>query len=199
MLTLTSAVRTPWHGIPAGAKLLALCGVTAVLFTMETPLGLGLMLGGVVALHLPGGRDFLRGAGRALWPVWPFVAVVGLWHLWTESPQAGAVVILRMLTAIAAANLVTMTTRLDDMLAVIERLARPLALVGLRPRVLALAVALTIRFVPVLAARVGRIRDAHRARSARRPGRAILLPVALSVLDDADHVADALRARGGAG
>jgi len=35
------------------------------------------------------------------------------------------------------------------------------------------------------------------ARSRRRPGWQLVLPLSLAALDDADHVAEALRARGG--
>jgi biotin transport system permease protein len=104
-----------------------------------------------------------------------------------------------MISAVAFANFVTMTTRLSDMMRVIERLLRPLSRLGLSARQLALAVALVIRFVPVMLARAGQIRESWRARSPRRPGWRILVPIILSALDDADHVAQALRARGGAG
>jgi biotin transport system permease protein len=199
MLTLTSPIETPWHRWPAGAKLAALCGFTVLLFALASPVALAACLAAITALYLPGGVAFLRLGARLLWPLWPFVAIVGLWHLWTGDGQGGLAVILRLLTAVAAANLVTMTTRLSDMITVIERLASPLARLGLPPRTLALAIALTIRFLPVLSDRLTRIAEAWRARSPRRPGWRILTPATLATLDDADQVAEALRARGGAG
>jgi biotin transport system permease protein len=199
MLTLTSAVETPWHRLPAAGKLVALCGFTMALFALDGAVALGLALGVVVLLHLPGGRAFLGQGLRLLRPLWPFVLLVGLWHLWTRTPEAGAVVILRLAAAVMAANLVTMTTRLSDMIAVVERLARPLGRLGLSPRRLALAIALVIRFVPVLSARAAVLAEAWRARAARRPGWPLVVPVTLAALDDAEHVAEALRARGGAG
>jgi biotin transport system permease protein len=45
----------------------------------------------------------------------------------------------------------------------------------------------------------GKIADAIRARSPRRPGWRLVVPAALAALDDADHAAEALRARGGLG
>lgn len=197
MLTLTSPVETPLHRVPAGLKLAALCALTVVLFHLSSPLVLAGVLAGVAGLAALGGGRFAGHAGRMLWPLWPFVAIVAVWHGWTGDLAGGLVVILRMIAAVAAANLVTMTTRLDDMIAVVERLCRPLARVGVPPRALALAVALTIRFIPVLAERLGRIREAWAARSARRPGWRVLVPATLSALDDAEHVAEALRARGG--
>jgi biotin transport system permease protein len=103
---------------------------------------------------------------------------------------------MRMVAAVAAANLVTMTTRLSDMLTVFETLARPLAPL-LPPRRLALAFALVIRFLPTLALRLAQITEGFRARSPRRPGWRVLVPATLAALDDADHAAMALRARGG--
>jgi biotin transport system permease protein len=56
-----------------------------------------------------------------------------------------------------------------------------------------------IRFIPVLSDRLSQISESWRARSPRRPGWRILTPATLAALDDADQVAEALRARGGAG
>lgn len=197
MLTLTSPVETPWHRLPAAAKLAALAAGTVGIFALNAPGPLAAALAGVAALHLPGGRAFLWHALRMLRPLWPFLAVVALWHLWTGEVRAGAVVLLRMVTAMAAANLVTMTTRLSDMLAVFEGLARPLSPL-IPPRRLALAFALVIRFLPAMALTLARLQEAWRARSPRRPGWRVLVPGVLAALDDADHAAEALRARGGA-
>ncbi|NBE06246.1 energy-coupling factor transporter transmembrane component T family protein [Paragemmobacter ruber] len=199
MLALTSPVATPLHRLPAGAKLAALALFTAALFRFDTLPALAAALGTVAALHLPGGLPFASHALRLLRPLWPFVLILILWHLWTDDLRGGSALLLRLITAVAAANLVTMTTRLSDMIAVIEGLAAPLARLGLPPRTLALAIALTIRFLPVLSDRLSRITEAWRARSARRPGWRILVPATLATLDDADQVAEALRARGGAG
>lgn len=199
MLALTSPVQTPLHRLPAGGKLAALAVFTFLLFQLNSPITLALALAAIAALHLPGGWPFAAHALRLLRPLWPFALILVLWHLWTQDPRGGAIVLLRLTTALAAANLVTMTTRLSDMITVIERLAAALARLGLPPRTLALAIALTIRFLPVLSDRLTRISEAWRARSPRRPGWRILTPATLATLDDADQVAEALRARGGAG
>lgn len=196
MLTLTSPVETPLHRVPAGVKLAALALFTLTLFRLTSPLALAVAAGAVLALHLPWGHRFAAHAARMLRPLWPFVLVVALWHLWTQEYRAGAVVGLRMVTAVAAANLVTMTTRLSDMLAVFETLARPLSPV-LPPRRLAMAFALVIRFIPSLSERMSLLAEAWRARSPRRPGWRLAVPATLAALDGADHAAEALRARGG--
>jgi biotin transport system permease protein len=199
MLTLTSPVETWLHPVGAGWKLLALCVFTFALFLMDGIQALVLALAFVVALQLPCGVLFLRTAARLLWPLWPFVGIVLVWHLWIAAPAAGATVVLRLVAAVGAANLVTMTTRLTDMIAVVEWLARPLGRAGLSPRLIALSIALVIRFIPVLSVRALQLSEAWRARSPRRSRWPLLVPVTLAALDDAEHVAEALRARGGAG
>ncbi|MDR7125906.1 energy-coupling factor transporter transmembrane component T [Pseudotabrizicola sp. 4114] len=198
MLTLTSPVETPLHRLRAGVKLAALALFTFALFWTRSPLWLGVALGLVIAVYLTGGTIFARHGARMLRPLWPFIAVIALWHLWQDDLSGGAVVLLRMVAAVAAANLVTMTTRLSDMITVLERLARPLSPL-LPPRRLALAIALVIRFIPVLSERAAQLSLAYRARSGRAPGWRLFAPVALAALDDAECVAQALRARGGAG
>jgi biotin transport system permease protein len=198
MLTLTSPVETWAHRLPAGAKLAALAAVTTGLFLLTSPWALVGSFTAAVVLYLTGGGRFALTGLRQLAPLWPFVVIVGLWHLWTGDMTGGAVILLRMVTAVALANFVTMTTRLSDMLAVFERLARPLAPI-LPPRRLALAFALVIRFIPVMLERMGQIRQSWSARSPRRPRWRVMVPATLAALDDADRVAEALRARGGAG
>ena len=198
MLTLTSPVEIWAHRLPAGVKLAALSVWTAMLFAVATPEPLLAALAVVMALHLSGGATFASHGARMLRPLWPFVLVVALWHGWTGDAAGGAVIITRMIAAVAAANFVTMTTRLSDMIGVIESLARPLAAVGLQPRRLAIALALVIRFIPAMADRMGQITEAWTARSLHRPRWRIMVPATLAALDDADRAAEALRARGGA-
>jgi biotin transport system permease protein len=198
MLTLTSPVETWAHPLPAGLKLGAVAVVTTGIFVLSDPRALALAGAAVVALHLSAGAVFARAGLRLLRPLWPFVVIVGLWHLWTSDPLGGVAILFRMVTAVALANFATMTTRLSDMLAVFEWLARPLA-PFLPPRRLALAFALVIRFIPVMLDRMGQIDASWRARSSRRPRWRVLVPATLAALDDADRVAEALRARGGSG
>lgn len=197
MLTLTSPVETWAHRVAAGLKLAALAVATTGLFLLGSPVPLAGALAATAGLYLTGGGQFARAGLRQLTPLWPFVLIVGAWHLWTGDLTGGQVILLRMVTAVALANFVTMTTRLSDMLAVFERLARPLAPI-LPPRRLALAFALVIRFIPVMLERMGLIRQSWSARSPHPARWRVLVPATLAALDDADRVAEALRARGGA-
>lgn len=197
MLTLTWPETTRAHGWPAGVKMAGLAAGTVVLFALDSPHELGLVLAGLTLLNFAPGRGFGMAALAALRPLWPFVLVVTVYHLWLAEPRAGVVIILRLMAAVMAANLVTMTTPLSQMLAVFDRLLRPLQALGMNPRAPAMAFALVIRFIPVTMARAGALSQAWTARSPRRPGWRVVGAVAISTLDDAAHVGDALRARGG--
>ena len=198
MLTLTSPVKTWAHGLRAGVKLGAMCLWTVAVLRMD-----GVWLAGasglVVALAASGGRVFFAQWLALLRPLWPFAVLIVAWQFWLGAPLAAWPILARLGAAVGLANAVSMTTELAEIIALLTRLARPLARLGLNPKVLGLSVALVIRFVPVMLLRYDQIALAFRARSARRPGWRILMPVLLASLDDADHVAEALRARGGAG
>lgn len=197
MLTLTSPFKTPLHQVSAGAKLAGLAVLSVGLFSLQS-VTLVLAAGvGLAAVYLSFGLGFARFGAAMLRPLWPFLAVLGLWHLWLGEWAAGFLIGGRLLVAVGMANLVTMTTRLDDMIAVVERAAAPLARLGLQPRVLAVAIALVIRFTPVLMDKAAQLGQAWRARSVRRVNWRIVLPMSLMALDDADRVAEAIRARGG--
>ncbi len=197
MLTLTSPIETWLHRVPAGGKLAGLALATLVIVPMTDLRWIAVMAVLVGGLYLMQGAAFARAGARMLRPLWPVLAVLAVWHVATGDLTTGVGIALRMLTAIALANLVTMTTRLDDLIGVVERAARPLARIGLNPRTLAVAMALVIRFTPVLLLRAGQLMEAWRARSPRRPGWRVVVPLTLTALDDAERVAEALRARGG--
>ncbi len=196
MLTLTSPVKTPWHRIRAGWKLGALALFSTALMTASAHLPLILAAALVLVLYLPGGVVFLRQGARMLRPLWPFLLALMIFGWWDDRISHGALMALRLVTLVAAANLVTMTTALSEMLELFETLARPFARL-VPPRRLALALALVIRFVPVMSETLTRLREAWRARSPRKPGWRVVVPALLAALDTADHSADALRARGG--
>ncbi len=196
MLTLTHPRKTRAHSLPASAKLIALALASFVIFRLD-PLGLGLVGAGLALIYLALGQGLWRAGLRGLWPLWPFVAILLIWHGLIGDLRAGGFLILRMVLAVACANLVTLTTPISEMIAVIERALTPLRRIGLNPAAVALAMALVIRFAPVLLEKQRALALAWRARSAKRPGWRLSLPLTLAALDEADHVAEALRARGG--
>lgn len=197
MISLTSPVETRAHGWPAGLKLAGLCLATMALFASDTLAVHLAACAGCLTLYALPGRVFLATGLSRLKPLWPFLLVIALWHVLTRTPLEGTVIALRLLTAVGLANLVTMTTRLSDMVAVVTRLLSPLRWLGLSTQSTELAIALVVRFTPALAQKGGQLAQSWRARSARRLSWRIVMPMTLLAIDDAEHVAEALRARGG--
>lgn len=130
MISLTSPVETWAHRVPAGVKLAALSLATAGLFALQSPVALALALAGVAGLVLTGGLTFARAAARALKILLPFLLLIAVWHGVTGQIEAGMAVALRLLSALALANFVTMTTRLSDMVAVAALLLSPFRRLG---------------------------------------------------------------------
>ncbi len=197
MISLTSPIKTPYHRLSAATKLALLCLFTTVLFLANSLVWQLIALVAVTGLYLCGGIRFARAGLAMLKPLWPFLAMILLWHLVTWTIGDGAVILLRLISAVALANLVTMTTRLDDMITVLQWLLSPFRVLGLRTKGLSIAIALVIRFTPVLTEKAGHLREAWHARSPKMAGWRIIVPFTLLAIDDADHVAEALRARGG--
>lgn len=198
MFSLTSPVETPFHRLPADAKLLALALFTVGVFFITSPYWQACALAFVGGLHLVAGRRVLIQAWVMLRPLWVFVVLILIWHLVTQDMAAGVTICIRLVSAVALANLVTMTTPLQDMIDIALSLLRPFRALGLNTGAIGLAIALVIRFTPALRQNAAHLSQAWRARSARRPGWRLAVPLTLIAVDDAEHVAEALRARGGA-
>lgn len=197
MLALTLEQATWAHRLPAGPKMAVMAVSMVAILPVTSPWVIGALVLVTGALYASLGAVAARRGIRLLRPLLLILAVIFAWHLIMGDWRQGVLICLRILGLVALANLVTMTTRLDDMMAVMDRLLAPLARLGVNPAALSLAVALTIRCIPVLLAKAGALREAWRARSRRRPGTQIAVPLALMALDDADNISEALRARGG--
>lgn len=197
MISLTSPVRTWAHSWPAGAKLAGLSILTVGLFSVQTLSGqLGAFVSCLILYALPG-QVFARSGLQRLRALWPFIVVIVAWHGLTGTLTDGGVIALRLLSAVGFANLVTMTTRLSDMVDVLHWLTTPLRWFGFKPRALEMAIALAVRFTPTLAEKGNLLTQSWRARSARRANWRVIMPFTVLAIDDAEHVAEALKARGG--
>jgi biotin transport system permease protein len=105
-------------------------------------------------------------------------------------------VLLRIVAVVLLTSLVTLTTRLSDMLDVLTALARPLGRFGVSPAKLALATSLAVRFIPTLLHDFGEIQQARLARQAKGPGILAIGPLIVKILSMTDALGDAIAARG---
>ncbi len=146
---------SPVHRLPAGVKLLCLAVLAVLLFAVPTLPAAGAALLGTLAVGLGGARlpvTVLARQARAVrwWLIALFVV-----HALTTDTATGAHTVLRLLTLVLAAAVVTATTRVTAMVAVVERLCAPLRHVGVRPARIGLALAMALRFIPYVGPAVG--------------------------------------------
>lgn len=183
------------HRAPAWAKLAALAVLVPVMvwrrdLPTTSAVGAALLLAALVA-RAPG-----RVLAGQLRPVVWFVVPVTLFQGWREGPLAGAVTAAVMLLAVAAAALVTLTTRTEDLLDAIVAVLRPLRRLGVDPDRAGLVLAMTVASLPVVARIVGEVQQARTARGAGRSVRALAVPVVIRTVRHADRLGEALTARG---
>ncbi|WP_417767267.1 energy-coupling factor transporter transmembrane component T family protein [Stappia sp.] len=197
MIGLYLAQRSPLHLVPAGGKLLGLALASLALFPLGDPLSLLACLAASLSGYALLGRQGLS-ALAALRPLVLILAFVLGLHALLGSFETGILVALRLATLFLLASLVTLTTRMDEMIDALRPVLRPAAWIGLPEQRLALAIALVIRFTPVIVEMGNRLQEAHRARSGRKGHVKLVAPLCLQALNTADHVAEALAARGGA-
>jgi biotin transport system permease protein len=191
---------SPVHRTPAGWKLLALAGLSALVFTAPTlPVVCGALVA-VVALGLVVARLPVAVLGRETRAVLWWLGALFALHLLVTDVLTGTLTVLRLLTLVLAAAVVTATTRVTAMVAVIERVCRPLEWVGVRPARIGLVIAMALRFIPLIRERAGRIRQAQAARGGSVRGlrglSTTLVPLLVQVLQLAHTVSEALDARG---
>ncbi|WP_067173003.1 energy-coupling factor transporter transmembrane component T family protein [Microtetraspora niveoalba] len=186
---------SPLHRAPAGGKFAALLVLAAAVFALRSPAWLGAICAAVVLAYGVARVPLRRCAGvaRSLAVLAAFVFVLQWWLL--GAGQA-LVVCLRVVAALAAANLFTITTRIDDVVSAVEGGLAPLRRFGVRPDRIGLLVGLTLRAVAALSAIAAEVREAARARGAQRSVTAFAVPFLVRTLRHADELGEALAARG---
>jgi biotin transport system permease protein len=196
MLSLYVPGTSPVHRSPAGLKLavLAVLGVGMFATARLELVAAALLLVLVSALWVA--RLPRRALTSQVRPVWIWLVALFGFHLLVTGPLVGAVAVLRLLTLVIAAAVVTATTRVTELVAVVEWLTSPLRVFGVRPARIGLVIAMTLRFIPLVADRAARIREAQAARGGERVRLAMVVPLLVQVLRMATTVGEALDARG---
>lgn len=185
---------SPLHRMRAGRKLAALAAaVIAVALLPSWPWLIG--AAAVAALGFAVARIPLRTAVAQLAPVVVIVAVAGCLNWLFQGWEAAVMLALRVLVCVALAALVTLTTRVGDILDAVRAGLRPFGRRVDADRV-GLVLALTIRAVPLMHELVHAVMEARKARGAEGSLRAIAVPVVVRALQTADAMGEALAARG---
>lgn len=183
------------HRTAAGVKVLALMAISTALVLLRGPVP-GLV-GIVLALVL------LRVVGVPLLRTWAAlrglllaVVLISAWNLlqgnWLRAAeQAGDLVAMVLL-----ATVLTTSTSVDDLVAVVVRTLEPFRRFGASPEKVALAFSMVLRTVPLLLTLSRETREAARARGLERSPRAWLTPFVIRSVVHARETGDAMHARG---
>jgi biotin transport system permease protein len=194
MIGLYSPGTSPLHRARAGWKLAGLAvAVIAVALLPSWPwlVGAALVTAGGFALA----RIRPRAALAQLAPIVWLVAIAGALNWLLQGWEPALMMALRVLVCVALAALVTLTTRVSEILDAIRAALRPFRSWVDADRV-GLVLAMTIRAVPLMHEIVHAVLEARKARGAEGSIRAIAVPVIVRALQTADAMGEALAARG---
>jgi len=183
------------HRQPAAVKLLAVLVLSITVLATQSLIWLLLLLVGAAGAYNalgPKGRQRLF-ASRFLLPL---ILGLGFAQGFIVGWEAALRATLKIFVMIMAADLVTATTPTQAMMNCVQRLITPLCRrIGRDPRKISLAVALMVRFIPVLASQWQAQREAWFARSNRKPSLRLLIPFVTQALSRTDQIAESLQAR----
>jgi len=189
------APQTWLHRVPAGLKLAALASLSVLLLPVDNWRILAGALAMIIMVYLGFGRVGIARL-RLLRPLLPLLVIIGGVQAASSGWNTGAVVIVRLLAMLLLADLVSMTTTMTALMDALAPILRGLRPLGVNPRKVALAVALVLRFVPVLLTRWRAREEAWKARTQRRVPPRLVAAFVADILQLADRVAEALDARG---
>lgn len=184
------------HRIPAAVKFLVLIG-----FILVTSLAVHTISWAALSLALPlalfpiARVPFRVALGQLAPPLYLLVALAAF-QWWQKDFTAAAVMFLTIYAAISAAVLLTLTTKVSEMMDSLDRALAPLGRLGVPVENITLAMSLTIRLLPLMLGTVVEVLDARKARGATASLTAFGTPVIIRSIRRARAMGEALQARG---
>jgi len=159
MISLYHPAQSIIHNIAAGYKVLLLLILGTTLFQVDR---LEILVGAAVGVSLLYvlAKIPVKLAFQQLKPALFLLAIIFLAQIFILGLEAAIFVVLRFLTLILAANLVTLTTLMSHMIGAIEK---GLSVFGrwLPVAKVSLALSLTLRFIPVIGVMADEVREAY--------------------------------------
>jgi len=193
MLTLYVPKDTWLHRLPAGGKFLTLVAAGTAIFWVPN---IEIMAGAaaVVILLFATTRIPVKKLYEQLKPAFWALLIIFLAQWYLEGLEYAGYVTLRFTTLILLASLLTLTTRSDAMIGVIETALRPFGR-WIAIEKVSLAFSLTFRFIPLMRSVTAEVREAQKARGLDRSLIALMIPVIIRTLKTATEVGEAVEAR----
>lgn len=184
------------HRMNPGAKMLIvvlfIVGATFLARTIPTAaVALAIATSGYAVAKIPPKTVASQMLGAV--PLLAFIAIIqaitGRW-------ETGVMLFLQILACVVAATLLTLTTRVSDLMDTFDRVLAPLGKLGLPVATISLAMSLTLRLIPLQVQAVRDVLDARKARGATASATAFGVPVLIRTIRRSRSMSDALLARG---
>lgn len=183
------------HRASAGLKLGVLAAASTALMWVHSP-SLLLVACVLVCLSVHWAGASLQQVWQQLRPLVWLLVVLGALSVWSHGVSQTLEMILRLLTLVLAALVVSMTTPLTQMMQVVVWLLGPFQRLGwVDADKVALGFGLTLRLIPELSVQWQEIREAQLARGLTPSPLTMGVPMLLRTLRRADEIAEAIDAR----
>lgn len=184
------------HRTPVALKFAALVlGLLAIsIFAKDVTSVVSILLFAILSFAFIGTKA--KQIFSMLWSLKLVILLVLLPQLLFMDWSLALVNVTRLVACILFAMLFTSTTRNQEILELVELLAKPLKALGIRPNTIALLVAMALNSIALLNKFVADIREAQLARGMKPKLHRLVLPVLVLSLKHADDHAEALLARG---
>ncbi|WP_342268326.1 energy-coupling factor transporter transmembrane component T [Candidatus Tisiphia endosymbiont of Empis tessellata] len=121
--------------------------------------------------------------------------IILLVHIFTNNWIVGVQVITRFATLLLFASLITLTTRISEMIDSLNEILILLSYVGINHKKISLSLSLAIRFIPVIVSIFQEISVAQRTRGLERNFIATIIPTIIKILKTAKNIAEAIESR----
>ncbi|MFC0180497.1 energy-coupling factor transporter transmembrane component T family protein [Thorsellia kenyensis] len=183
------------HKLPAWFKLLLLFFITTLMFVIPN---MSLVLGLLVSITLLYYFSSLPYSQlRKLIKVsFLLLLMIFCFNAYTHGFMLALVIVLRLFVVILFSSMISLTTRMTEMMDVITNILTPLSCFGINVSKISLCMLLTIRFIPMLYEIAHQVREAQCSRGVEHHPFALIIPICIRVFKQADELTQALDARG---
>ncbi|WP_455466437.1 energy-coupling factor transporter transmembrane component T family protein [Bartonella sp. B39] len=182
------------HKLRPGGKLLFLAVCATGLFMVSSISILLLFLLFVALLYRVAKIPF-KNVLKQLKAMGLFLVLIFVFQVIFKNWFTGFEVILRLLSLVFLASLLSLTTKVSDMVNAIETWLQPFRRFGINPSKFSMVLSMAIRFIPVVSEKFNEVREAQRARGFDTNIAALAMPLIIRTIRMASEVAEALDAR----
>ena len=181
--------------MPAGSKLIALAVISVGIAWINSPAVIAAVTACTLTIYFwPGiGLSKRLANFKGLLPI---ALVIGLSQYLASNAESAISTLLRFALMMLLADLVTLSTKMQEMMDTLQPAFAPLNRVGIEPKRIAFAISLTIRLVPLLLSQWQTMALAWRARTGRNASLRLIAPYIANLSLMSMHIADAIDARG---